>query len=153
MPHTNAALKHCNHDQLPTSLSSAIGSKLGGNGSLATDGVAARLRNDLRLNLVWPVPVIFTPNREKLQSVPMEKLPLLVHGYALTDQRGVENVGVEHRLLFDSCTGCSDCRVGVIRAKTSLCGMGSQVHPKCEVQIAHYLEDRCSRLAADACAD
>lgn len=28
----------------------------------------------------------------------MEKLPLLVHGYAITDQRGDDNVGTEERL-------------------------------------------------------
>ncbi|MBY5614247.1 hypothetical protein HFO42_06615 [Rhizobium leguminosarum] len=32
----------------------------------------------------------------------MEKLPLLVHGKAITDQGGEDNVGMEHRLRFFS---------------------------------------------------
>jgi len=32
----------------------------------------------------------------------MEKLALLVHGKAITDQGGEDNVGSEHRLLFKS---------------------------------------------------
>lgn len=43
-------------------------------------------------------------------ALSMEKLPLLVHGKAITDQEGQDNVGREHRLPLFSAVTTFHCR-------------------------------------------
>jgi hypothetical protein len=59
------------------------------------------LGNDLCLNVVWPMPLRLTsrlPGRENLQCTLHGETPVLIHGKAITDHGGEDNVGAEHRL-------------------------------------------------------